>query len=257
MSTVGVVQARFGSSRLPGKVLEPIGGVPMLQWTLDRIGAASTVDHVVLATTTDSTDDAVAGLSAGLGYETVRGSTFDVLDRFHDVLRVVPDADVVVRVTADCPFLDPDLIDDVVRLRERTDADFAANRLPPPYARTYPVGLDVEVSTRIALETAWREATAPHHREHVMPYLYENQGRFKVAVLDLPEDLSAYRWTVDTPQDLRAARAIAARLRPGDTNWRSVLGIVRADPALQAINASQEQKSVEVIDTRWSPAEGS
>ena len=251
MTTLGIAQARFGSSRLPGKVLEPIGGTPMLRWSLDRLAAASTIDRVVLATTTERSDDPVARLAEDLGFEVVRGSVFDVLDRFHDALQAHPDADVIVRITADCPFLDPALVDDVVDLLRRRGADFASNRLPPPFPRTYPVGLDVEACTRAALETAWRDATAKHHREHVMPYLYESTGLFSVALLDLEEDLSSYRWTVDTPRDLAAARAIADRLTPGDLSWRSILAIVGADPALRELNAMEEQKTLGATDTRW------
>lgn len=251
MTTIGVVQARFGSSRLPGKVLTRIDRKPMLQWVLERTRDASSVDEVVLATTTDNSDDAVAELAQKLGFRAIRGSTFDVLDRFHDVLKAYREADTVVRVTADCPFLDPKVIDGVVSLMEAEGADFAANRLPPPFRRTYPVGLDTEACTRAALEVAWSEASARHQREHVMPYLYENRDRFRIALLDLNEDMSSYRWTVDTHQDLVAVRAIARQLGPDDTNWRSILEIARRDPRLQAMNSDQEQKTLGAVDERW------
>lgn len=250
MTTVCIVQARAGSSRLPGKVLEPISGVSMLGKVLTRLSRAQSIDVLIVATTTDAGDDAVEAEAERFGAIVVRGSVFDVLDRYHSALEAAPDADIVVRVTADCPFVDPDVVDLLVRTLREEGADFVANRLPPPYPRTYPIGLDVEVSTAAALETAWRDAASAHEREHVMPYLYES-GNFDVRVVDLPEDLSAYRWTVDTPADLAAVRAIDALCGPEPFGWEHVLEVVMANPEVLAINADSAQKSVFDVDSRW------
>jgi spore coat polysaccharide biosynthesis protein SpsF len=158
---------------------------------------------------------------------------------------------VVVRVTADCPFIDPGIVDRLVRLRRERGADFVANRLPPPYPRTYPVGLDAEVCTAEALEVAWRDATAPAHREHVMPFLYESGERFSVVVDQLDEDLSGMRWTVDVPEDLAAVTAIDLACGPEPFDWLRVLAVVRADPELQRINSGFQQKHVSEVDSRW------
>lgn len=251
MTTLGIVQARFGSSRLPGKVLQPIGETSMLEKVLRRLSRARSLDALVVATTDTSADDAVAIAAAAVGVPSVRGSEFDVLDRFHQALAHYPDADCVVRVTADCPFIDPEEVDRVVAALRTEGADFAANRLPPPNKRTYPVGLDVEAATRAALDAAWRDASAPHHREHVMPFLYETPERFRTTVLQLDEDLSSFRWTVDTREDLEAARRLDALAGPEPFSWRRVLAVARAHPDIGALNAAQSQKYVTDVDDRW------
>lgn len=252
MTTVCVVQARFGSKRLPGKVLEPIGSAPMLVRVLDRLRRAATLDEIIVATTSAASDDAVAKVANFAGVKVVRGSQFDVLDRYHDALLASSSASVIVRVTADCPFIDPDLVDLVVRERADHNADFVANRLPPPHPRTYPVGLDVEVCTAIALDRAWREAAAPHHREHVMPYLYENPDLFVIRVLQLDNDLSHYRWTVDTVEDLDAVRRLDALVGPEPFGWHDVLKVAADNPRIGQINSAQRQKLVSEFDERWS-----
>lgn len=251
MTTIAVVQARAGSSRLPGKVLQPINGVPMIVKIIMRISRSEEVGSVVVATTREAGDDPVARISAEAGAEVIRGDEFDVLDRFHDVLLARPDASEIVRVTADCPFVDPGIVDRLVRLRRAEGADFVANRLPPPATRTYPVGLDVEVCTPDALECAWREASSLFEREHVMPFLYGNAARFRTIVDELDEDLSRFRWTVDEPADLEAVRAIDAACGPEPYGWEHVLETVRAHPELSAINAGLMQKTVNAVDERW------
>lgn len=251
MTTICVVQARFDSSRLPGKVLEPIGGVPILLRILDRLRLSKTVDEVIVATTRSSSDDPIVQLAEDAGVAVIRGSAFDVLDRFHDVLVARPDADVIVRVTADCPVVDPYLVDVVVRSLTARGVDYAANRLPPPYARTFPVGLDVEVCTARALTHAWENASESYMREHVTPYLYVDAGRFATHIVDWTEDLSHYRWTVDTPRDLEAMRQIYSYLRTDSTDWQDVLDVVRAHPSIDAVNADEAQKVLEQVDSRW------
>lgn len=252
MTTVAVIQARAGSSRLPGKVLETIAGMPMLERVIRRVARAQTVDQVIVATTQEPEDDIVQAVAEHAGARVVRGSRYDVLDRFHTALTDYADDDVIVRVTADCPFVDPDVIDEVVLRLRSSGAVFVANRLPPPHPRTTPVGLDVEATTVGALRLAWREATDPHHREHVMPYLYETPG-IAVEVLQIDEDLSHLRWTVDTPDDLAAARALADLVGPEPFGWRDVLAVARAHPEIGAANAGHAQKDVHVIDERWRP----
>jgi spore coat polysaccharide biosynthesis protein SpsF len=228
-----------------------LGGRPVIDRVVSRLRASALVEEVVIATSTAPADDALEDWARSSGTRVVRGDEFDVLDRFHSVLAEFPRAEHLVRVTGDCPLIDPALVDDVIRLHLGTGADFSANRLPPPARRTTPVGLDVEVARREALETAWRAAREPADREHVMPFLYREPGRFRVSVSDMDEDLSGYRWTVDTPEDLEAVRAIWAHLDGPLAGWAEVLAVVREHPEISELNAQVAQKHVDVVDERW------
>ncbi|HEX9017549.1 MAG TPA: glycosyltransferase family protein, partial [Anaerolineaceae bacterium] len=183
MRTVAIIQARMSSSRLPGKVLLDIAGQPMLAHVVERTRRASSIDDVIVATTTDPSDDALAAFCSKRGYAVYRGSMFDVLDRFYGAARLAR-AEVIVRVTADCPVIDPAVVDQVVKAFHDQQADFACNRLPPPWHRTWPIGLDTEVCSFSGLERAWKEAVLPYEREHVMPFFYDTEGRCKVVVVD-------------------------------------------------------------------------
>lgn len=248
--SVAIIQARMASSRLPGKVLLDIGGEPMLVRVVERTRRAKTVQAVGVATTTDASDDPIEALCRARGYPFSRGSQFDVLDRYYQAARQM-EADVIVRITADCPVIDPDVIDATVTAFLRAGVDFAANRLPPPWKRTYPVGLDTEVVSFPALERAWKEAAEPHEREHVMPYFYDQEGRFSIQVLDHEPDYGAYRWTVDTPQDLELLRQIYAHFSGRDDfTWLEVLALVQDQPGLGQINAGVRAKQGFEVDER-------
>jgi spore coat polysaccharide biosynthesis protein SpsF len=247
--TVAIIQARMSSSRLPGKVLQEIAGKPMLEWVALRAARARGIQQVVVATTTDPSDDAVEAACAALGPACYRGSLYDVLDRYYTAARAY-NADVVVRLTADCPLIDPGVIERTLDEFFASGADFAANRLPPPWKRTYPIGLDVEVCRFAALERAWREAAEKYEREHVMPYLYDQPGRFVVRVVDTSPDYGHLRWTVDTPADLEFVRRVVALL-DGDTfTWLDVLAAVEAHPEISQINADVRHKIFNEVDER-------
>jgi len=267
-SIVAIIQGRMGSSRLPGKVLLDIAGKPMLQHVIERTQRAQNITSVVVATSCDPLDDPIAAFCAHTGVSCARGSLHDVLDRFYQAANAHK-ADVVVRITADCPVIDPELIDRTINLVTKClsskSIDFAANRLPPPFRRTFPIGLDVEVSSFSALERAWQESTETFHREHVMPYLYEgvtleadgllSSGRsprgFNIALLNHDPDLGALRWTVDTPEDLIFIREIFSRLNgKADFNWYDVLNILEGEPELARINSEVRHKSMTEIDHR-------
>jgi len=240
---VAIVQARMGSSRLPGKVLADIGGRPLLTRMLDRLAKAELLDEVILATTVLAEDDPVADLGRVRGSRVVRGHPTDVLDRYHQAAEEAG-AQVIVRLTGDCPLIDPRIVDLCVRTYLEADppVDLVVNRLP--WERTYPIGLDAEVFGREALETAWREASEPHQREHVVPFLYENPARFTMIHLEADGDYGAYRWTVDVPQDLEAVRRIFAAFGGRDDfGWRQVLDLMERDPALASINAGVDHKT--------------
>jgi spore coat polysaccharide biosynthesis protein SpsF len=260
-----IIQARMGSSRLPGKVLLDIAGKPMLARVVTRTARAATVHQVLVATTTDASDDPVAACCQTMGVDYARGSLHDVLDRYYQAAKHAQ-AEVVVRITADCPVIDPYLVDDCVTTLLEGAFDFACNRLPPPFTRTYPIGLDTEVCTFAALEKAWSEAREIFHREHVMPYLYEgveltainehlstgvSQRGYKIAQLHHNLDFGAYRWTVDTPEDLEFMRQLYSRFAGRDDfSWKEVLGLVHNQPQLAQINASVKHKNLKDIDER-------
>lgn len=226
----------MGSTRLPGKVLADIGGQPMLVRVMERVRMAKSLDQTIVATTTEAEDTPILELCRQWGYAAFQGHPTDVLDRYYRAA-IEYAADRVVRITADCPLIDPGLIAETVYALVEQRADFAANRLPR--ARTYPIGLDVELCTFPALETAWREAREPFEREHVMPYLYRVPGRFRTVLLNAESDLGELRWTVDTSADLQFARAIYQHFLPRiDFSWQQVLELVTAQPELAAINMS-------------------
>jgi spore coat polysaccharide biosynthesis protein SpsF len=175
---------------------------------------------------------------------------FDVLDRFYQAAKLFA-ADIIVRVTADCPVIDPQVIDETIDAFHTHQVDFAANRLPPPWGRTYPIGLDTEVCSFSALEQAWMKARDAHEREHVMPYLYDVLGRFKVFQLNTTPDYGALRWTVDTPEDLEFMQALFALLPDVESfTWLDVLELIRLHPELEAINADVQHKVFNEVDAR-------
>lgn len=248
--TLLIVQARMGSSRLPGKVLLDLHGKPMLEWVLRRGGQAERVSKTMIATTTDPSDDAIAGWCSHNQVACYRGSVFDVLDRYYQTARQY-DCERVVRVTADCPLIDPGLIDQVIALQQRTSADFAANRLPPPWHRTFPIGLDVEAVSFAMLERAWREARLPYEREHVMPWFYNTDGRCRVEILEHDPDYGSYRWTVDTPEDYQLMQRVFELLEdPLRASWLDVLHLFETHPELIRINAGTRAKRVDAVDER-------
>lgn len=248
---MAVVQARTASTRLPGKVLADIAGEPMLVRVVERSRMAKTMDELVVATTDDDEDDPIAQLCEARGYPVYRGSRIDVLDRVYRAARA-RQADVVVRLTGDCPLIDAGLIDHTVTAYFEADppTDFAANRLP--YDKTYPVGTDTEVCSLHALERAWREADQPHEREHVMPYLYEEPGRFETLLVRNDQNYSHYRWTVDTPEDLELVRRVYAHFEGRqDFTWIEVLELFDREPELAGINSGVEHKSQFDLDRDW------
>jgi spore coat polysaccharide biosynthesis protein SpsF len=250
MRTVAIIQARMSSSRLPGKVLLDIAGQPMLVRVLERARRAQAVDDVMVATTTDPADDPIEAMCRERGYLVYRGSMFDVLDRYYGAARQAQ-AGVIVRVTADCPVIDPAVIDQVVEAFHAQSAGFACNRLPPPWKRTWPIGLDTEVCSFAGLERAWKEAVLPYEREHVMPFFYDVEGRFKVVVVDHDPDYGALRWTVDTAEDLRLLREIFSRFNGGDAfTWMDVLHLIESEPQLLQINAGVRHKVGTEVDAR-------
>ena len=234
---LGVIQARMSSSRLPGKVLKPLLGVPMLGRQIERVRRARRLDDLVIATSTGSADEAIAELCQQLQVGCFRGSLDDVLDRFHGAAQAAA-ADHVVRLTGDCPLSDPEIIDAVVALHLEGDYDYTSNAHPP----TYPDGLDVEVVRFASLEKAWRQARLPSQREHVTPYLYE-PGLFRTGNLSHDIDLSGLRWTVDEPEDFELIETIYRALHAELPEFlmADVLALLERQTHLSAINRGFER----------------
>ena len=233
-----VVQARSGSSRLPGKVLMPLAGRTVLAHVIERCLATEGVDVVCCAVPAGDADDAVTGEAVRCGAKVFRGSEADVLDRYWRAARALG-IDVIMRITADCPLIDPEVCAAVLRLRAETDADYACNNMPP----TWPHGLDCEAITFKWLERSTREATQPYEREHVTQYVRNHPEASKVN-LPMPGGVAAeHRWTLDNERDFRFLDTLYARLPANRRawDWAATLAIVEADPTLFAINAGQDR----------------
>jgi spore coat polysaccharide biosynthesis protein SpsF len=231
---LAILQARMSSSRLPGKVLMPILGEPMLARQIERARRAATIDRLVVATSTERSDDPVAALCTRLGVDCFRGSLDDVLDRFCKAAeRYAPEQ--VVRLTGDCPLIDPEVIDDVVRFHLAGGHDYSSNTLPP----TFPHGLDVEIFRAACLAEAGREATSPFQREHVTPFLRRQPQRYRLGDFRHSPDLSALRWTVDNPEDFELVCQIYAALYPSRPNFvlDDIVELFKNNPDLARINA--------------------
>lgn len=236
MRTVAVVQARMGSTRLPGKVLEPIGDRPLVLWTLAAMAAVPEVSAIVVAITDDASDDRLAAFLAAEGQIVHRGPVRDVLTRCWEA--VAPYApDLVIRQTADNPFVDPAVVAAQVRRAREGGFDYVGTA-------GWPLGIAAEVARAGALETAYREATDDAEREHVMPFLYARPERFRIGALEPAVPLPAGRFTVDTAADLAFARALAQRLGAVETASIEALGrILAAEPELLELNRDVRQKT--------------
>lgn len=241
MNIVAIVQARIGSTRLPGKALRDIGGRTMLARVVRRARRSRLVDEVVVATTIEPGDKAIVDECELLGVPSFRGSEQDVLDRYYRASRAFS-ADSIVRITSDCPLIDPEVVDKVVQAFLDEGPDYASNTL----VSTYPRGLDVEVFSMDALEKAGAEASKDYQHVHVTPYIYQNPGLFRLLSVTGDEDYSCYRWTVDTKEDLDLVRAIYGKLgRDDDFSWKDVLKLLEKEPDLAEINRHICQKSLE------------
>lgn len=228
--TVAVIQARMGSSRLPGKVLMDLAGRPAIRWVLDRVSTARSIDEIWLATSTLEKDEPLAAYVEGLGYHVLRGSEADVLSRFAEIAWHTG-AGTLVRITGDCPFIDPAVIDMVVSRHLEKRADYTTNTNPA----TFPDGLDVEVISAAALAVADREAADPFLREHVTPYISAKRGdrlphgQFVRENIANQPDLSFLRLTLDTADDLAFLRRIAAEISP-DAPWMDIVSVLLRRP---------------------------
>lgn len=234
--TLALIQARMGSSRFPGKVLKPLGERSLIEFLIARLAQSRTIDKIMLVTGDSHRDDVLASHVEALGYEVFRGSESDVLDRYYQAASSNP-CEIVLRITGDCPLIDPDLVDEVVTALHRENADYATNTQPP----TFPDGLDVEVFTFQALKKTWESASTHAEREHVTPYM-RNSGHFKIASIQHDSDQSQHRWTVDQAEDYEVmcnvVKTLGGRI---DFGWQDVLEIQQKQPSLFAANRCLER----------------
>ncbi len=242
MEVVAIIQARTASTRLPLKVMTQLSGVPMLTRVVRRTKRARRLNEVLVTTSVSAHDDAIEDLCSWEGWPCFRGSEEDVLDRFFQAARE-HGGDPIVRITADCPLIDPGLIDEVVAVFQGGEWDYASNTLEP---RTFPRGLETEVFSFKALQKAWDEDKNPAWREHVTPYIYRNPEDFRLKGVAHEEDLSDMRWTVDTPEDLELVRRIYAAFDGDDHfTWKEVLALLAKRPEWMEINRHVPQKAVD------------
>lgn len=237
MKTVAIIQARMTSTRLPGKVMVNVAGKPLIHYVVTRAQRARSLDLVAAATSDRPTDDVIARFCEAAGVPYYRGSEEDVLDRYYQAARHFQ-ADVIVRLTADCPLLDPVVIDRVVSFFHSGEFDYVSNTLE----LSFPDGLDTEVIRREALERAWHEARLTSEREHVTAYICKHTELFRLANVRHEEDLSALRWAVDEPQDLEFVRRVYTYLGSSPSfGMAEVIALLRDNPELRSINAQFER----------------
>jgi len=241
VKTVAVIQARVGSTRLPGKVLKPLGDKTVLWWVIERAKAAQYIDEVVVATTTEREDDEIINEARKCGVFTFRGSIEDVLSRYYGAARARK-ADIVVRVTSDCPLLDPAVIDRVIKAREENDADYCSNTLE----RSYPHGADVEAFTFMSLEKAYNYADKRAEREHVTPYIWSRPRAFKLVNVLAPPGLTKpdLRITIDTEADYMFAKSVYHHLGNRIFSLSEIINLIDTQPWLPWINKGVLQKKV-------------
>jgi glutamate-1-semialdehyde 2,1-aminomutase len=225
VKVVAVLQARVGSTRFPNKVMRQIHGTPMIGLMLNRLSRSKRLNEVVLATSTDARNDALCSYVGRAGHSVFRGSESDVLDRYYRAA-LAAGARVVVRLTGDCPLIDPEIVDSVVDTFFQQEVDYASNTITP----TFPDGLDAEVFSFEALEAAWQNAREPFDREHVTPFL-KRESRFTRASVVGDTDLSTLRWTVDEPEDFAVIQRVFDYFHPRhDFGWREVIGLQNEHP---------------------------
>lgn len=240
MKVVTIIQARMGSTRLPGKVLKDLGGQTVLSRVVHRVQRARLTGEIVVATSTKPADDVIVEECQRIAVKFFRGEEDDVLDRYYRCA-LWAGAGAVVRITSDCPLIDPDVTDETIHAFLTHHPDYASNALE----RTYPRGLDTEIMTMKALATARRDADEPYQRAHVTPFIYEHPRWFTLLAVEGFRDYSHYRWTLDTSEDLALIRALYERMNnQDDFSWLDLVKLLEREPDLAEINRGVMQKAL-------------
>jgi spore coat polysaccharide biosynthesis protein SpsF len=238
MNVVIIIQARMGSTRLPGKMLLEIDSKSIIAYVVDRVRQSSLINTVLLATGKDKSNDVLADWAGYVGIPCYRGSENDVLDRIYQAAKQVQ-ADVVVRITGDCPLMDFEIIDAVVAEYHNGKYDYVSNVHPP----TYPDGMDVEVFSFASLEKAWNEATLASEREHVTPYIWKNTDLFHIKNVASSEDLSQYRLTLDTQEDFILLQKIITYLNKKEEycGLSCIVDTIKKHPEWMELNVAYDR----------------
>jgi spore coat polysaccharide biosynthesis protein SpsF len=238
-----IIQARMGSTRLPCKIMKDIEGKPMLWHVVNRLCYSKLLDSIVISTTTMKIDDQVESLCKENKFLCFRGSENNVLDRYYKTASLYK-ADIIIRITSDCPLIDPAIVDLVINEYLYSNADYASNTIE----RTYPRGLDTEVFSYGVLKRCWNEAKEQYQREHVTPYVHENKQLFRLHNVKNKKNLSNLRWTVDEKADLRFVREIYKRFYKKKYIFllKDILNILKKEPDLSLINKEVKQKHVKI-----------
>lgn len=243
MKIVAIVQARMGSERLPGKVMIKIADKTALYHVITRVRQSKLIDEILIATTTKTEDDIIVEETKNIGVKYYRGSEEDVLSRYYYAAKE-SNADTIIRITSDCPLIDPEIIDRIIEFYKEHDYEIVANASSDLSKRTFPRGLDVEIFSFQQLETAFMKAYEKYQREHVTPYIYENAKEIYFYKNDI--DYSKYRWTLDTKEDLELICKIYDELYKGthDFYLNNIIELFEKKPELYKINAHIEQKKL-------------
>lgn len=242
MKVVAIVQARMGSTRLPGKVMMELAGEPMLVRVLNRVRRARSLDETIVATTMLRDDDVIEALCRGRGWRCFRGSENDVLDRYYHAAAHVA-ADAVVRITSDCPLIDPEIVDRVVGafVDPEAAAEYASNVFP---IRTFPRGLDTEVIGFDTLARIWKQDYDPASREHVTPYVHRHAEAFRIVAVQNEENHSEHRWTVDTAEDFSLVSLVYDHYGHDLFSWNEIISFLEWHPEWSELNRHVRQKNV-------------
>ena len=243
MKTIAIIQGRMGSVRLPGKIMMPLcGQIPALGCMLARVKQSKQIDQLIVATTTNPEDQAVVQYLQGTNQEYFRGSEQDLLDRYYQGAKTfgAKSSDIVVRLTADCPVIDPDVIDDIVKIYKAGGYDFVSNTLQP---YSFPDGMDVEVFSFKNLERAWREASLPSHREHVTFYFWQHPDLFKIFYHKSDKDLTSYRLTLDYSEDYQVLQKVYEHFSGFEFSMQDILQFLDQHPEIRNINAALPQNA--------------
>lgn len=238
---VAIIQARMGSTRLPGKVLKEVYGKSLLEYQIERLSNSKYISKIVIATTSNGSDDLIMELGDHLGITVYRGSEDDVLSRYHGAAEKVG-ANIIVRLTSDCPVIDPDVVDKVIEYYLSHEYDYVSNSLQ----RSYPRGMDTEIFSFNVLEDIHYKADSKVHREHVTPYIYQNPDQYTIGHVCHSKDESKHRWTVDTTEDFLLIKLMIESLYPQNRNFtmEDMLDLNFLHPEWAAINENIEQKKL-------------
>ncbi|MGE7836040.1 cytidylyltransferase domain-containing protein [Viridibacillus arvi] len=240
MTVTAIIQARMGSTRLPGKILKEVNDKPLLAYQLERIAHSKFIDKIVIATTVDQKDDVIVEFCENNDVEYYRGSENDVLSRYYEAAEQFG-GETIVRLTSDCPLIDPEIVDQTIQHFIDNDFDYVSNAIEP----TYPRGLDVEVFTKESFKKVYEEATLPRDREHVTAYYYTTKD-FEISSIKNNIDYSKHRWTVDTMEDFHLIKLIIENLYINNPLFtlEDIIELLRKHPEWCEINSHIEQKKI-------------